>query len=100
MDEKNYMWALRFKLQKPIIFLKWNLMDIHTNSYGKFVGKLWQANINAQFILDPYAIASYCTSYLIKIDKNVTQELQTIFQKCKEEKIVTFQRIQQMGNAF
>ncbi len=64
MDEKNYMLALRSKLQKLIIFLKQNLIDIHTNSYGKFVGKLWQENIDAQFILDPYAIASYYTSYL------------------------------------
>jgi hypothetical protein len=73
MDEKNYMLALRFKLQKPIIFKKWNPIDIHTKSYGKFVSKLWQANIDAQFILDPYTIASYCTSYLININKNVTQ---------------------------
>jgi hypothetical protein len=90
MDEKNYMLALRSKLQKPIIFIKRNPIDIHTNSYGKFVSKLWQANSDAQFIIDPYAIASYYTSYLTKIDKNVTQELQTI----------TFQHIQEIGNAF
>jgi hypothetical protein len=64
MDEKNYMLALRSKLQNPIIFFKQNPIDIHTNSYGEFISKLWQANTNAQFILDPYAIASYCTSYL------------------------------------
>lgn len=87
MDEKIYMLALRSKLQKPIIFSKQNLIDIHTNSYGKFVSKLWQANTDAKFILDPYAIASYGTFFSTKTDKKFTQELQTIFQKCKEKKL-------------
>jgi hypothetical protein len=50
MDEQTYILALRSRLQKPTIFLKWNLKDIHTNANGRFVGKLWQANIDAQFI--------------------------------------------------
>jgi hypothetical protein len=70
---KKLILALRSRLQKPTIFLKWNPIDIHTNSYGNFVGKLWQANIYAQFILNPYAITSYYTPYLTKVDKNITQ---------------------------
>jgi hypothetical protein len=37
-------------------------------------------------ILDPYAVTSYCTSYLTKVDKNVTQELHTMLEKCKTKK--------------
>lgn len=44
-----------------------------TNSYGNFVGKLWQANTYAQFILNPYVMASYYTPYLTKVNKNITQ---------------------------
>jgi hypothetical protein len=41
MDEESYILALRFRLQRPTILLKWNPIDICTNSYGKFVNKLW-----------------------------------------------------------
>jgi len=41
MDEETYILALRFRLQRPTILLKWYLIDICTNSYGEFVDKLW-----------------------------------------------------------
>jgi hypothetical protein len=41
MDEKTYILELRSRLQKHTILLKWNPIDIHTNSYGKFVDKFW-----------------------------------------------------------
>jgi len=90
MDEQTYILALRSKLQKPTIFLKWNPKDIHKNAYRRLVGKLWQSNTNTQFILDLYVTISYCTSYVTKIDKNVTQELHTMLEKCKIEKNKSF----------
>jgi hypothetical protein len=33
------------------------------------VGPLWETNIDAQFILDPYTIVVYCTFYLTNVDK-------------------------------
>jgi hypothetical protein len=33
---------------------------------------LWEANIDAKFILDPYVAIGYFTSYLTKVDKYVT----------------------------
>jgi hypothetical protein len=41
MDEKTYILELRSRLQKHTILLKWNPIDIHINSYGKFVDKFW-----------------------------------------------------------
>jgi hypothetical protein len=46
MDEQTYILALRSKLQKPTIFLKWNIKNINTNAYGKFIGGLWEENID------------------------------------------------------
>jgi hypothetical protein len=41
MDEETYVLAFNFRLQRLTILLKWNPIDICTNSYGKFVDKLW-----------------------------------------------------------
>jgi hypothetical protein len=46
MDEQTYILALRSKLQKPTIFLKQNLKNIHANTYGRFIDELWEANID------------------------------------------------------
>jgi hypothetical protein len=39
-------------------------------------------NTNTQLILDLY-VTSYCTSYVTKIDKNVTQELHVMLENAK-----------------
>jgi hypothetical protein len=43
--------------------------------------------IDAQFILDPYVDVTYYTSYLSKIDKSITQEMEVILKKCKNKKL-------------
>jgi hypothetical protein len=34
---------------------------------------MWEENIDAQYVLDPYFAIAYCTSYLTKVNKIVTQ---------------------------
>jgi hypothetical protein len=48
--------------------LKQILTNIKTNAFNICIAHLWLANTNIQFILDPYVIATYCTSYMTKID--------------------------------
>jgi hypothetical protein len=50
------------------MLLKQNLKNIKTNTFNIYIAHLWLANTNIQFILDPYVIATYCTSYMTKID--------------------------------
>jgi hypothetical protein len=54
------------------ITLEHKLIDIWTNVLNIDGGLLWEANTNAQFILDPYVVASYCTFYLTKTNTFVT----------------------------
>jgi hypothetical protein len=54
------------------MFLNHKPNDIQTNVFNIHVGPLWEANIDAQFILNPYTIAIYYTYYLTKVNKYVT----------------------------
>jgi hypothetical protein len=54
---------------------------------------LWETNIDAQFILNPHIDVRYYTSHLSKIDKSITQEMEVILNKCKNNKIETFKCI-------
>jgi hypothetical protein len=58
------------------------------------------ANTYIQFILNPYASASYCTLSMTKIDKFVTSKLHSIIKKCILDKIDANIRIQKLGNVF
>jgi len=100
LNEEMYILALCSTLQKPTLFLKRKPNDIQTNVYGKHVGPLWEANIDAQFILDPSTVISYCTSYLTKVDKSITQKMQLVLEKYKYEQTKTFEHIKKLGNAF
>ncbi len=63
------------------------MKDIRTNAYAIKATTLWEANIDIQFILDLYVVASYCTSDLTKIDRTITNEFQTIIKKCEYENV-------------
>jgi hypothetical protein len=93
LSEEMYILALCSTLQKPTLFLKRKANDIQTNVYGRHAKPLWEPNIDAQFILDPYVGVSYCTTYLTKVDKSIPQKMQLVLEKCKYEKIETFECI-------
>ena len=44
------------------------------------------ANTKNQFILDSYALATYCTSFMTKVYKSITLKLKSIMQKCIDNK--------------
>jgi hypothetical protein len=46
--------------------------------YLAYIRPLWGANIDTQYILNPYVATLYCTSYLTKINRFVTQEMKII----------------------
>jgi len=53
-----------------------------------------------KYILDPYSIVAYCTFYLTKVNKYVTQKMQSMLKKCKHEQYEAFKQIKKLGNTF
>jgi len=52
------------------------------------------------YILDPYSIVAYYTSYLTKVNKYVTQKMQSMLRKCKHEQYEALKQIKKLGNTF
>jgi hypothetical protein len=88
------------KINKNAHFLKTNSKKIKTNAFNIRVAHLWFANIDIQFILDPYAVTTYCTSYMTKIFKSITSKLHFIIKKCITNNIDANTIIQKLGNVF
>ena len=100
IDRSTYIMCLQIQLKIPQIFLKRTLSNICTNAFNKSTSNIWYANTNIQYILDSYAAATYCTSYMTKMDKNITSELQSIIQKCIDNKVLADEQILKLGNVF
>jgi hypothetical protein len=100
LDEQTYILVFKSHLTKPQVFLKRLPSNIRTNAFNKKISHIWYANTDIQFILDPYAAATYCTSYMTNVDKSITSELSSIIKTCVTEKIDANTRILKLGNAF
>jgi hypothetical protein len=55
LDEEGYMLAIRSSLKSSRVFLKRNSSEININAYNTDILYLHRANMDIQFILDPYA---------------------------------------------
>ncbi len=73
LDKNTYILNLNNKLTKLHIFLKQIPINIKTNVFSTHDVHLWFPNIDIQFILNPYGGATYCKSYMTKIDKLIYQ---------------------------
>ncbi len=74
--------------KKQPIFLKTQKKkkrnDICINVFDIHVGPLNGANIDAKYVLDPYATSSYCIYYLAKLNKFIIQKMKIILYKHKQ----------------
>lgn len=59
MDLHTYLLAVRSSICSPKIFLKRLPCETRVNNYNTIALKCWEANMDIQFILDPYACVSY-----------------------------------------
>ncbi len=80
--------------------LKQTSKNITTNAFSICATHLWFANIDIQFIINPYATATYCMSYMIKIDKSITSKLHFIIKKYITNNIDANTIIQKLSNVF
>jgi hypothetical protein len=100
LNENTYLLALRCTLQKPTLFLKRKPCDIRTNWFSIHARCLWETNIDARYILNPCAAATYYTFYLTKVEKCLTKKMQSVLEKWKHEQTKAFEWIKKLGTTF
>ena len=68
------------------------------NAYNPDVIKAWKANMDIQFILDPYACVMYIASYMLKSEGQMSELLRQVAMECRGEDIKTMLR--RLGSVF
>ena len=82
MSEEEYIKCIRSSINGPKIFLKRQPSEIRINLYNnEQLLCAWNANIDLQYVLDPYACAMYIVSYINKSQRGMSALLD---RACKE----------------
>lgn len=100
MDFETYIQAVRSSLSSTKVFLQRSPSETRINSYNTILLKCWEANMDIQFVLDPYACVSYIVSYISKGQRGLSNLL---YQACKEAKAKDSdirQQVRRVGNQF
>ena len=61
-----YINILRSSIGRSTVFLKRNCRELMLNNYNKFIICHHRANMDIQFVTDPYGAAAYVSAYMLK----------------------------------
>ena len=100
LTEDNYILAIRYTLKRDTLFLKRQPSEIRINIYNTNLLKAWQANMDIQYVLDPYACATYILSYITKGQRGMSKLLEKASEEAKSGNKDITNRIRHIGNKF
>ena len=100
VTEEQYVAALRSCINRPTIFLKRDLNEIRINAYNVTILYLWKANMDLQYILDPYACAVYVISYIGKSQRGMSKLLRDALMHLKAGNATIKERLRGIAYKF
>lgn len=95
MDFEEYITALRSSVKRSSVFLQRSTSECYVNAYNKELILAWRANMDTQFVLDPYACAKYCVGYVMKVEGGVSKLLREAARDAKNGNLSVYEKLQQ-----
>ena len=84
---EQYIKALRSSITSSTVFLERDCRAIMINPYIPMIYVLNQSNMDTQFIIDPYGLAVYLTSYMMKSKSSMSKLLRDLEKDLKKQNI-------------
>ncbi len=100
MNEKEYIKMIRAELKKAKVLLKRAPNEIRINAYNPMIMSLHRANMDIQFILDPYACLMYCVDYISKSENGMSKLLREALNELKKGNSTVRERLRVIANKF
>ena len=83
-----------------LFFLKRTPSEIRINNYNTTLLKAWQANMDLQYVLDPYACAAYILAYITKGQRGISRLLQKATEEIRSGNQDIANKVRHIGNKF
>lgn len=100
ITEDEYVAALEYSLKRSQVFLKRNSLEVGINCYNRHILNLFEANIDIQFVLDEYGIASYIINYIGKVDSGLSKLLRDASSDMTRENKGIKDKFRKIANVF
>ncbi|KAK3090521.1 hypothetical protein FSP39_012459 [Pinctada imbricata] len=100
MPECEYIKCIRSSISTPKIFLKRTPSEIRINMYNEHLLLAWNANIDLQYVLDPYACAMYIVSYISKSQRGMSALMDRACREARQGNMDIKKQVRHIGNQF
>ncbi|XP_062581675.1 uncharacterized protein LOC134243443 [Saccostrea cucullata] len=100
LSQDTYERAHRVLSAKTSTILKRNPDEMWTNQYNACLLKCWDANMDIQYILDPFSCIVYIISYISKSEREMGMLLKQTQVESAEGNLSARQTIRKIGSAY
>lgn len=99
LTEHEYYQAIRSNLTRTDVFLRRYSLEVGINAYNKQILQLFECNMDIQFVVNEYAVASYIVNYISKTEAGLSKMLRAAVKETKEKKFMGHRkRLQHISN--
>ncbi|XP_061190015.1 uncharacterized protein LOC133197842 [Saccostrea echinata] len=85
---------------KQSVILRRNPNELWTNQYNPYLLKCWDANMDIQFVLDPFSCIVYVVSYISKAEREMGMLLKQTKIEAAEGNMNAKQTMKKIGSAY
>ena len=100
ITEEEYILALRSSIDQPRVFLKRSSLDVGINCYNKDILHLFESNMDIQFVLEEYGLASYIINYVSKVESGLSKLLRNAAKEVEVGNISLKDKLRKIANVF
>jgi DNA replication protein DnaC len=93
-----YLCGLKICSTGNSVVMKRKPSESWINTYNPDVIRVWKANMDLQYILDPYACVMYIAAYMLKSERSMGELLKQVSKECGGEDIRT--QLKRLGSVF
>ncbi|XP_062579865.1 uncharacterized protein LOC134241859 [Saccostrea cucullata] len=100
LTQEMYEEAYNVLTKKKSIILKRNPSELWINQYNPCLLKCWDANMDIQFVLDPFSCIVYIISYISKSEREMGMLLKQTKIEAEEGNLDAHQTLKRIGSAY
>ena len=97
---ETYERVIRTTLKRSKIFLRRDLKDIRTNAFNEEILERHRANMDLQFVLDPYACVHYILDYINKSNRGMSRLLKQVIEEQRQGNMTHRQKLYRIASKF
>ncbi|XP_062591494.1 uncharacterized protein LOC134252984 [Saccostrea cucullata] len=100
LSQEQYEEAHRLLTKKRSIVLRRNPCELWINQYNPCLLKCWDANMDIQFVLDPFSCIVYIISYISKSEREMGMLLKQTKIEAEEGNLDARNTLKKIGSAY